>query len=472
MAEKGERRNHAVVIGGSVAGLVTARVLSRHFAQVTVVERDELPHDTSHRRGVPQAHHAHVLLMRGRQILEEFFPGIVDETVRRGGRLIDMADEMEWITPAGRGVRYPSDLQMLAASRRLLESVVRDHVRRDSRVTLVDRHEMLGLEFDEAHSAIGGVRIAPVDSARAVTVLNADFVVDASGRGSKMPRWLRDIGYPAPCETVVTAHLGYGSRIYRMPAGFRRDWTGVFVQAAPPQHPRFGVIMPIEDGEWLVSLGGGDGEHPPADNEGFLAFARSLRDASIYDAIKDAEPLTSVVQSQATQNRLRHFERLSRFPERLAVLGDAACAFNPVYAQGMTIAALGAKTLDDCLGECPDHDLTGVGRKFQRALARVNTTPWMLAVGEDCRYLRTEGANAGIVDRLMHRYMDRVVELTTYDIAVRDTLLRAFHMLIPLTAIFRRGVMRRVLGRKPGKPAVIPPQAVGRPLETPAVRAR
>jgi 2-polyprenyl-6-methoxyphenol hydroxylase-like FAD-dependent oxidoreductase len=278
--------------------------------------------------------------------------------------------------------------------------------------------------------------------------IEADFVVDASGRGSKMPRWLEAIGFPAPSDTVVSAHLGYGSRLYRMPDGFRRDWTGAFIQAAPPDHARFGVIIPIENGQWLVSMGGGDHDHPPADDSGFLAFARSLRDPAIYDAIKDAEALTPVVLSQATQNRLRRFERMSRYPERLAVLGDAVCAFNPVYAQGMTIAALGAHTLDTCLAGrhgANGLELTGVGRRFQRALARVNAGPWMLATGEDCRYRLTKGATAGFGDRLMHRYMDRVVELTTHDAEVRDTLLRAFHMLTPLTSILSPRIALRVL---------------------------
>jgi 2-polyprenyl-6-methoxyphenol hydroxylase-like FAD-dependent oxidoreductase len=463
--------DRAVVIGASMAGMMSARVLSRYFERVTIVERDRFPEGTAARQGVPQGHHAHVLLVRGRQILESLFPGIIDRVIAKGGRLMDMAGDAHWVTPAGPGIRFHSGLEILACSRRLLETTVREQLSRDSRITIVEGREMAGLVTDSAGLGVDGVVIRRARTgASREELIAADFVVDAGGRGSKMPSWLVAAGYAPPRDSVVTAHLGYASRLYRMREDAHRDWSVLFVQAAPPEHPRFGLVMPIEDGQWLVSLGGGDGEHPPDDDAGFVAFARTLRDPGVYEAIRDAEPLSPIAITRATQNRIRHFERLSRWPQRLAVLGDAACAFNPVYGQGMTVAALGATTLEQCLRESPGYGgLDSVGRRFQRALARVNATPWMLATGEDCRYRRTEGLSPRIGTRLMHRYMDRVVALTTHDAAVRETLLSSFNMVAPLTATFRPGIAWRVLtsaltAKRPldrqdeaGRPATVAP---------------
>src|SRR4029077_18578506 len=185
-----------------------------------------------------------------------------------------------------------------------------------------------------------------------------------------------------PEETVVNSFQGYASRFYRPPAEFESDWKALYIQQAPPADPRGGLVIPVEGGRWHVSLVGGDGDYPPTDEAGFLAFARSLRSPALYEAIAGAEPLSRIAGHRATENRLRHYDRLGRLPDGVVAVGDAVCAFNPVYGQGMTAAALGAEVLDHWLGE-DWHRGPGRGCVFQRLLARATAAAWQLSVGAD-----------------------------------------------------------------------------------------
>ncbi len=429
---------HAVVIGGSMAGLLAARVLSDHFARVTVIERDRFPEEPVPRRGVPQAHQLHVLLRRGRVILERLFPGLGGELVSAGCPVVDMANDLAWLTPAGWGTRFPSELALISFSRDLLDFGVRRRLSA-SGVCFLEERDVLGLL-----PGAGGVAGVRVRSRAGEEEVGADLVVDATGRGSLAPRWLAEIGYPRPEETTVDAHLGYASRLYARPPNFRAGWKGVYVQVAPPDFTRGGVLFPIEGDRWMATLVGGDRDYPPTDERGFMDFARSLRAPTIHETLQGAEPLTPVRRYRATENRRRHYERLSRMPENFLVTGDAACAFNPVYGQGMTTAALGAEALEACLR----GDLAGLSKRFQKKLAKVNAAPWMLATGEDYRYRGTEGGTLDLMTRFMHRYMDRVMELSTGDAAVRLRLLKAFNLIEPPTTLFHPYLAAKVLRRE------------------------
>lgn len=445
-ANDGQARNrHAVVLGGSLAGLMAARVLADHFENVTLIERDAYPETTDARKGIPQANHVHGLLARGRQILEELFPGVQDEMIAAGAPVVDIANQIAWFTPAGWGVRFPSELMVLAFTRPLLDLHVRRRLAENPRVKILDNTDVVRLIPDSRSNHVAGVMICPRDSEmdrRVATKLSADLVLDATGRASRAPRWLEDLGYEPPEEIVIDAHLAYASRLYRIPENFDGDWHCAYVQAAPPDEKRGAILFKVEDNRWLVTLIGRGGDTPPGDEAGFLEFARSLRVSTIYDAILKAEPLTPIKTHRATQNRLRRYERAKRLPENFVLLGDAVCAFNPVYGQGMTTAALGAMELRNCLREA---DLKNLSRRFQKRIAKVNEAPWLLATGEDYRYPETVGGSPTRMTRFMHRYMDHVVELATRSVPVRKALLLAFNMLVPPTALFRPRVLFRVL---------------------------
>jgi 2-polyprenyl-6-methoxyphenol hydroxylase-like FAD-dependent oxidoreductase len=267
--------------------------------------------------------------------------------------------------------------------------------------------------------------------------------VVADGRHSRLPEWLSELGYEPPEETVVNSFHGYASRSYRRPTRFAPDWKALYIQQAPPGDPRGGIIQPVEGGRWMVSLFGGDGDYPPTDDAGFLAFARSLRSPALYTALEAAEPLTPVVSHRATENRMRHYDRLGRFPDGVVAVGDAVCAFNPVYGQGMSAAALGAEVLDRWLRQ-EAHCTPGGGRVFQRRLARATAPAWQLATGADYRFRAVAGPPQGRIARLIGRYFDAVTRAATRRPWVRRRLADVLQLLRPPSVLFGPGMLARV----------------------------
>ncbi len=461
---KSTKKSMAVVVGGSIAGLLAARVLSDHFDRVTIVERDRYPDTPAARAGVVQSPHLHVLLARGLQIFEGFFPGIRAELEAAGAPVVKGAEDIAWLTPAGWGVRFRSNVEVLAFSRPLLDWTVRHRVAAIENVTILEGYDVTGLLPTGAGDRVGGValkrrRVVPTDERE--TLLHADLVVDASGRSSRTPDWLEALDYPRPEETVIDAHLGYASRFYQRPQDHDGShWKGVFVQAAPPERTRGGLLFPVEGDRWLLTIIGGDKDYPPTDEAGFDAFTASLASPVIHEAVRCAKPLSSIAAHRGTQNRLRHYERAARWPDGLLVIGDAACAFNPVYGQGMTIAALEAAMLDELLAE--GAAAPGFARGFQRRLAKIVELPWSLATSEDFRYRHTTGPAPGLASRLKQRYVGQVLALTTHDTFVRKLWIEVFNMLRPPTALVGPKVLLRVVKQLVfGRPSSV--DGAGRP---------
>ena len=446
---------HALVIGGSIAGLVAARVLVNHFDRVTIVERDRLPKQPVPRQGVPQANHVHVLLTQGQWILEQLFPGLEAELAACGAPTIDWIADWSVLGVWGWQPRFPSGLSSRTTSRNLLEWLLRRRLAACERLQFLENSKVQGLLTDANKSKVAGVRLCFRAGAATGTQLKswelaADLVVDATGRNSSMPEWLAALDYQPPQKTVVNSFLGYASRWYQRPEGFFADWKGLEVMSKPPDNGRGGELYPVEGNHWMVSLGGIGQDYPPNDEAGFLNFARSLRSPIIYEAIKDAQPLSPIYSYRNTESRLYHYEKLSRLPEGLVVVGDAACALNPLYGQGMTVAALGALTLDKCLHQQFRHnkgDLTGLTKRFQKQLARVNSMPWLMATGEDFRFVTTVGSQPDRMTRLMHQYLDQVLLLSVDHPEIYRTFAEVVHMVKPLGVLFRLGILAQVLLR-------------------------
>jgi 2-polyprenyl-6-methoxyphenol hydroxylase-like FAD-dependent oxidoreductase len=320
---------------------------------------------------------------------------------------------------------------------------------------VADTREAIGLIYDERACRVTGVRLRERGGTDEVAgdgeSIGADLIVDASGRDSRTPEWLDSLGFGRARETVIDPFLGYASRLYRRPPELPADWRAMVVSNVPPHQPRGGVLYPIEDGRWLVTLAGIARDYPPTDEAGFLAFARSLATPALHETIADAEALSPIWGYRRTENRLRHYERLPRWPEGFVALGDAVCTFDPVYGQGMTASALAALTLDRCLRErhrrSPGGDLRGLPRRFQRRLAQSNTTPWLLATGEDFRWPATAGGRPDLPTKIAHRYVDQVLALIVENPAVGQAFFEVLHLLKPLVSLLRPHVLARVLTR-------------------------
>jgi 2-polyprenyl-6-methoxyphenol hydroxylase-like FAD-dependent oxidoreductase len=435
---------NAVVIGASMAGMLTARVLAEKFESVLILEQDELPDTPMPRSGLPQAKHLHALLPRGLQILEKLFPEIRTELIGAGAEPLDVGEDVAWLTPEGWGVRCKSGLEGLAFTRDLLDWTVRRRLMRLPNIRIQDKATVLGLTGGTRR--VEGVHLSTLDKTgqRIGNTIEADLIAVATGRNSAVPLWLEKLGLPRPLTSEINAHIGYASRMFRRSETFHGCWKATFVQAAPPEHTRGGILFPVEGNRWLVTLQGGDSDYPPTHDAGFLEFARSLRSQVLYDAIKDAEPLTPITSYRSTQNCLRHYERLSLWPERLLVIGDATCAFNPVYGQGMTTAALAAEDLRKRLKHYVTS-LDGLAHRYQKNLARINSAPWTLSTGEDLRFRNTEGATPSFSTKLMHRYIDHVLRLGTKSRFIRKRFLEVQGMLKRPESLFSPLVLLRVL---------------------------
>lgn len=434
--------SHAVVIGASLAGLLAARVLADRFDQVTLVERDRLPEGPEPRKGLPQARHLHILLVRGQQLLEALFPGILEELRMAGAGFLDAGADFPWLGPAGWGVRFRAGLKLLCCSRDLLDWMVRRRVMSLERLQVCGESEVVDLITAAGKPAVGGVVLR--DRRHGMSArLAADLVVEASGRNSKAGGWLVSLGYPVAEQTVVDAHLGYATRIYRRAEAIGNDWRGAYVQAAPPSRVRGAVLLPIEGQRWMLTIAGGSGDYPPIAEAGFDEFLRSLASPVIQTMLRQAEPLSAIAGYRGTENRWRHYERLRRWPEGFVVLGDAACCFNPVYGQGMTLAALGATALGALLDR--HRGKPGLAQRFQRELARVSRGPWQLATGQDRRFPGVEGVQPSTWSHLIEGYLDRLTGLATHDPALRRQFLEVLHLVQPMSVLFRPTLAARVL---------------------------
>ena len=426
---------HAVVVGGSLTGLMAAAALARHCDRVTLLERDPPPATPEPRKGVPQARHVHVLLKQGERILADLFPGLVDELIAAGATQVDMAGDTRWFYFGAWKARFASGIDFLSQSRGFLEWRVRQRLAERANVALRHGSDASGLALD-ADRRVRGVRVGDAET------IAADLVVDATGRVSRATGWLAAAGFPVPRQSEVKVAVGYASRIYRRAPRGLADCKALFVYPRPPG-TRLGVLVPIEDDRWMATLVGWFGDHPPADEAGFRDFAASLPVPDFAAAIRDAEPLSPIVLHKFPSNLRRHYEDLAAMPEGLAVIGDALCSFNPIYGQGMTTGAIGARTLDETLAAGAIVG-NGFSRAFQRRLAQAIDSAWLLTTCEDLRSPACEGARPAWMP-LLHWYTRRVQQLTWRDAFVGKRFLEVMHLTKTPRALFHPYIVMRAL---------------------------
>jgi 2-polyprenyl-6-methoxyphenol hydroxylase-like FAD-dependent oxidoreductase len=441
---------HAIVIGASMAGLLTARALSEHFAQVTVLERDPVHATPEARKGQPQARHLHGLLARGFQIMSHYYPTLPDDLVEGGALLGDMGAMMRWHIDGGYRVQFDSGLTGVLMSRPFLEYCIRRRTLETPNITLIDECDVEGPATNDDRTRVTGVHVVyrgegHGEDQRAAT-LAADLVVDAAGRGSAAPKWLEQMGYARPEEETIKIDAGYATRIYRRKPGDLIGANLIMIAPEAPHLSRGGFFFAMEDDRWIVALGGWGGDYAPTDEAGFLEYARSLAAPDIAAILPKLEPLSDIYAHRFPANLRRRYERLERFPERYLVLGDALCSFNPVYGQGMTSAALQAWTLDQLLDG--RRTLDGLAQPFFKQTAKIVDIPWQTTVGEDFRFATTQGKKAPETD-FINGYVNRVNRATHHDTVVYRAFLDVMNLIKPPTSLMHPRIMMRVLRRRP-----------------------
>ena len=435
--------DHAVVLGASMSGLLAARVLSDFYRRVTVVERDMLGDDASNRRGVPQGRHAHLLMSRGSQILAELFPGLLDDMVAEGTPVWDDGDLSKVLNSAAghlivRSGRFIDNhsTTFYSASRPFLESKVRCRVQGLANVEILGGHDVVELTSTEDRDRVTGVRVLNRDS-DIEQVLTADLVVDAMGRGSRTPAFLDALGYGRPVEDEVVVRLVYRSRALRIPTGMVPE--KMLVVGFKPGRPKTVALFHNEHDTWLLTLGGMMGCEPPTEFPDMIDFVEDFAPPHMVAALRAAEPVSDASQHRVPSNRWRRYDRLRRLPRGLLVVGDAICSFNPVYGQGMTVAALDALSLRDCLRRGGDD----LPRRFFNSSAKAIRVAWKMAAGSDLALPEVDGIPP-LPDRVVNRYTNRVLSAAESDCVVAEQFIKVINLVDPPARLMRPSILLRV----------------------------
>ncbi|NLP63256.1 FAD-dependent oxidoreductase [Paraburkholderia sacchari] len=436
-----QRANHAIVIGASVAGCLTAAVLARRFQHVTLVEKGDFYDESAPRRSLPQEHHVHLLLSRGKQVIERIFPGFLAELETHGAEVADLGHDVKWYQGGLWKNRYRSGIRAHYCSRRLIDNLLRRRITREARIQVLSGARVESCEFDDSDSdrKITGVL---VDDGGGRRRLPAQFVVDASGRGTRLPDWLEQAQFGTVERTVVQTDLGYASRIYRRMPEFASNWRVLLVLPEAPAQRSMGVISPIEDDRWLVTTGGWFGNFPGSDPDEFLEALANLPVPDIYDVVKRAQPLSDISTFRMPGSQRRHYERLPTWPRGLLAVGDALTSMNPLYSQGMTLCALEAECIDIHVDAALRGELSY--QSLQRQLSDVVESAWQMATTEDQRFPETRGKRSVSI-RFHHWYGARLARVSGYNRRALETQIGVANLVVDPDRLFAPGIVARVL---------------------------
>jgi flavin-dependent dehydrogenase len=439
---KQPRYERAVVIGASMAGLAVGRALSDHFREVVLVERDALALDKpAHRAGVGQSWHLHGLTIGGQREFEALFPGFGEAAVKLGALRIDDGCDIAGFGKYGWHERGETEYICLSATRMLLEFVQRQRffaLVKNARLLSETKVMDLIIEADGGRPRVAGVRTDRADEPE----IRADLVVDCSGRKMSWKRWFKEHGIALPRETVVDSDCAYSSRFYRPrnPAEF--SWTAMVVDPAFPERPSWGVIVPLEGNDWIVTLGGFNGNYPPVDDRGFMEFARALPTPALAHALERADPLTKVRAFRKLEMRWNHFNSYDG-PSRFLAVGDSAWAYNPLYGQGMSVAAGCARILRDVLA--PDDDLDTLPRRYYGAARKFALPLWDSTAQLDMRWPGTTGKRPWY-SKFSLPLGDLILRAAARDRAIFEATMQVVHLIeTPTGAVFKPSFMGRLL---------------------------
>ena len=418
---------HALVLGAGMPGLLVARVLAEHFTRVTVIAEQPLPDSATYPQNIWQAVPSHLLSIQGQRNLERLFPGLQTELLAAGAPTVDWTADAPLRLPGGWGPRFHADLVTRSASPNLLAQIIRERVLEYGRECVSFR---AGQAINQVTS--DGVRLGD-------TWMEADLIVDTLGRESRLMQWLADMGHDMPQQTDIAASVSVAVRLYRPTRQFDPGWKAMLV--LPHQSAHGGILVPVEEGGWLVMLLGAQGLDPPEDDAGFVDFAPP----PLRDALRQAEALTPIYRSHDTANRWWHIERLSQWPHH--ILTTSAVVYNPAFGLDLTMATLAALTLRDALNEqrknTPAGGLHGLGGRFQHRLARANDIPWRMVTAIDGSWASTPHDH---LSRFARWFGGHLLAAARLDSAIYQTLIETAGLITaPYTLLnpaFAHQVMR------------------------------
>ena len=441
------RVDRAVILGGSLAGLLAAAAVSRFAASITILDRDDLVDAlTTPRRGTPQAVHSHALLVGGLRAMESLLPGFTKLAVSRGAISSDLTARTEYVVDCHRLIQSGGDDRWLVASRTLIESCVRQLVSSLDNVTLRGHVDIVDLVSDD-HWQVNGVAIRNRNGTGSDEVVRADLVIDASGKKPRTLAWLRNHGREEPREDLVTAGIRYSTKHFRAVPGILDDLDCISVPPYPGS-THAGIALRHEGGIWSVTLGGRFGRQAPSELAEFSVFARELPTKSIARIVESCPELGETQQSAFPVSRWRHWEELKEPLNGLVVIGDAVAAVNPTVGQGMTMAAQQAVALRDVIQK---DGFQGIELRSAKALAEIVRAGWEIGTIDDL--IEMNPGSASTLDRLLDMYLGRAVAIATRRPEVAHALLRVFHLDAPTTSLIHPAVAWAVLG--PGTRAIV-----------------
>lgn len=424
----------AIVIGAGIGGLAAAGALAPWFQRVIVVERDRLAEAASPRAGAPQGWHTHVMLAGGQRALEELFPGLSAASARAGGVLLrgnlDLREELP------DGTRMPQrdfGISVHGMSRALCEFTLRQHLAHHANVVIRHGARVVKLLTDADGRRVTGVACIDLEGVH-IDELRAELVVDASGRGQPTMALLLRRGAPPPRETVFGIDLSYSTAVFDIPDDAPTDWK-VVITHNNADRTRRGIMLPIERNRWLLSVVGRGGERPPGEWDALLDYLRGLNTDTIYNAVRKASPVGGLTRFGFPDSYWRHFDELDAFPDGLIPLGDAISRFNPIYGQGMAVAALEARVLHRLLAARAAHadPLTGLGAAFFNDSRPLIEAAWTMSAIPDLLFPSTRGERPANFDQAL-LFRRALTRLAQRDEAVNRVLVDVWHMLRPRSA--------------------------------------
>lgn len=448
----------AVIVGGGIAGLLAAKILSKHFTKITIIEKDKYSTQAGFRNGTPQSNHVHVLLIKGKEILIELFPDLERKLVAKGAHILNLTKDVDYYVGTGYSMKFESNLTTIACTRQLLEHEIRNEILTVPNVDFFENTRATGLmittDKDTKIGTCNGVTVISSDT-NSEKNITGDLVVDTAGRSAKTAEWLKQLGYDKPEETNVNSYIGY-STCWFNPTIQQKSVSSydnqhiikpTIILTNPPLNPRMGIIYPVEGSSWLVGMLGIGKNYPPTNRQEFLQYAKKLETLDIYNAIKDFELSGPIYGYRTTGSRQFHYEKMKSWPENFIAYGDSVSSFNPFYGQGITVACIEAVILDKTLRELEkkNNDRRGFSAIFQKKISKINTLPWLLGTSEDFRWSSTEGIRPNILTRYILKYSHRVLLLTPKSKIAAKSFFEVMHMLKSPLILFHPLILVHIL---------------------------